>query len=69
LLIGASKHSLSVRVRVQIYEREREHMIALSQFQKASFERGAPVWKETLWWGVLAVIFSHAFPVHSLIKV
>ena len=44
-------------------------MIALSQFQNASFERGAPVWKEVLWWGVRAVIFSHAIPVPSLIKV
>ncbi len=58
-----------MRFRVQIDEQERESMIALSQFEKDSFERGAPVWKEVLWWGVRAVIFSHAMPVPSLIKV
>jgi putative colanic acid biosynthesis acetyltransferase WcaF len=44
-------------------------MLDLSKFNNASFERGAPAWKEALWWACRSLGFAPWFPVPSAIKV
>jgi putative colanic acid biosynthesis acetyltransferase WcaF len=44
-------------------------MLDLSKFNNASFERGAPAWKEALWWLCRSLFFAPWFPVPSAIKV
>lgn len=44
-------------------------MIKLSKFNNAGFSRGAPRWKEALWWGCRSIFFAPWFPVPSVIKV
>lgn len=44
-------------------------MINLSSFTNAEFERGAPTWKEGLWWFTRSILFMGSFPIPSLIKV
>lgn len=44
-------------------------MINLSQFNNSAFNRGAPAWKEALWWMVRSFLFASWFPVPSPVKV
>ena len=44
-------------------------MIDLSRYDNASFDRGAPLWKEGLWWVVRSLLFAPWFPVPSRLKV
>jgi len=44
-------------------------MIDLSRFQNEEFRRGAPFWKEGLWWVVRSLFFAPWFPVPSKVKV
>lgn len=44
-------------------------MINLAQFKNDSFDRGAPAWKEGLWWVVRSLLFAPWFPLPSLVKV
>jgi len=44
-------------------------MINLSQFNNSTFNRGAPAWKEGLWWLVRSLLFAPWFPVPSPLKV
>ena len=44
-------------------------MIDLSQFNNASFDRGAPRWKEALWLLARTVLFLHPVPLPSAMKV
>ncbi|MBT8038319.1 MAG: WcaF family extracellular polysaccharide biosynthesis acetyltransferase [Verrucomicrobiae bacterium] len=44
-------------------------MIQLSTFNNDHFSRGAPKWKEVLWWLCRSLCFSPWFPIPSLIKV
>jgi putative colanic acid biosynthesis acetyltransferase WcaF len=44
-------------------------MIHLSQFNNDSFDRGAPAWKEGLWWVVRSLLFAPWFPLPSVLKV
>lgn len=44
-------------------------MIDLSRFRNPEFQRGAPRWKEVLWWAVRSVLFAPWFPVPSSLKV
>ena len=44
-------------------------MLDLSKFNNASFRRGAPEWKEALWWGCRSLLFAPWFPIPSPIKV
>lgn len=41
----------------------------LSKFNNSEFSRGAPRWKEAIWWMVRSVFFACWFPVPSSIKV
>jgi len=41
----------------------------LSNFNNNNFSRGAPVWKEFLWWIVRSFLFAPWFPMPSQLKV
>ena len=43
-------------------------MIRLDQYDNHSFDRGAPRWKELLWWLVRSLLFAPAFPIPSAWK-
>ena len=44
-------------------------MISLEKFDNGDFDRGAPKWKELLWWVVRSLFFAPWFPVPSCSKV
>ena len=44
-------------------------MLDLAKFNNATFDRGAPKWKECLWWVVRSLIFAPWLPVPSAVKV
>ncbi len=44
-------------------------MINLSKFDNASYARGAPRWKEALWWLSRSLFFAPWFPIPSPVKV
>jgi putative colanic acid biosynthesis acetyltransferase WcaF len=44
-------------------------VIDLSKFNNSHFSRGAPAWKETLWWVFRSLFFAPWFPVPSPVKV
>lgn len=44
-------------------------MIDLSRFNNSSFDRGAPRWKEVLWWLCRSLCFAPWFPLPSALKV
>lgn len=44
-------------------------MISLEKFDNGDFDRGAPKWKELLWWVVRSLFFAPWFPVPSCCKV
>jgi len=44
-------------------------MINLSKFNNSHFSRGAPAWKEALWWVFRSLVFAPWFPIPSPIKV
>jgi putative colanic acid biosynthesis acetyltransferase WcaF len=44
-------------------------MIDLSTFNNATFTRGAPKWKEAVWWLCRSLVFAPWFPVPSALKV
>jgi putative colanic acid biosynthesis acetyltransferase WcaF len=44
-------------------------MIDLSKYNNSPFTRGAPAWKEALWWVVRSLLFAPWFPVPSALKV
>ncbi len=41
----------------------------LSKFNNATFHRGAPAWKEALWWCCRSLCFAPWFPIPSPVKV
>ncbi len=41
----------------------------LSKFNNATFNRGAPAWKEALWWCCRSLVFAPWFPIPSPVKV
>jgi putative colanic acid biosynthesis acetyltransferase WcaF len=41
----------------------------LSNFNNSHFSRGAPKWKEALWWVFRSLVFAPWFPIPSLLKV
>ena len=43
-------------------------MIHLDQFDNHTFDRGAPRWKELLWWLVRSLLFAPWFPIPSACK-
>ena len=44
-------------------------MLDLAKFNNASFSRGAPRWKEALWWVARCLFFAPWLPVPSAVKV
>ena len=44
-------------------------MLDLSKFNNRGFTRGAPAWKEALWWVARSLIFAPWLPVPSVLKV
>ena len=44
-------------------------VIDLTQFNNAHFSRGAPAWKEALWWAFRSLVFAPWFPIPSPFKV
>ena len=44
-------------------------MIDLKRYENASYQRGAPRWKEVAWWVVRSLLFAPFFPVPSSFKV
>jgi putative colanic acid biosynthesis acetyltransferase WcaF len=44
-------------------------MIDLSKFDNRAFSRGAPAWREALWWVARSLLFAPWFPVPSALKV
>jgi putative colanic acid biosynthesis acetyltransferase WcaF len=44
-------------------------MIDLSKFDNSTYSRGAPRWKELLWWVCRSLFFAPWFPVPSALKV
>jgi putative colanic acid biosynthesis acetyltransferase WcaF len=44
-------------------------VIDLTKFNNTSFSRGAPRWKELLWWVFRSLLFAPWFPIPSPIKV
>ena len=44
-------------------------MIRLSSYSNSEFDRGAPAWKEALWWVFRSLLFAPWFPVPSVLKV
>jgi putative colanic acid biosynthesis acetyltransferase WcaF len=44
-------------------------MLDLSKFNNATFDRGAPAWKEALWWVFRSLFFAPWFPIPSPVKV
>jgi putative colanic acid biosynthesis acetyltransferase WcaF len=44
-------------------------MIDLSKFDNATYSRGAPRWKEALWWLCRSLCFAPWFPIPSPVKV
>ncbi len=44
-------------------------MIRLDNYSPGDFDRGAPRWKEGLWWVVRSLLFAPWFPVPSAVKV
>ncbi|MFM7179943.1 MAG: hypothetical protein ACKO2G_00470 [Verrucomicrobiales bacterium] len=44
-------------------------MIDLSKFNNSGFSRGAPRWKELLWWLCRSLLFAPWFPLPSVLKV
>ncbi|OAM87844.1 WcaF family extracellular polysaccharide biosynthesis acetyltransferase [Termitidicoccus mucosus] len=44
-------------------------MIDFSRFRNPEFHRGAPRWKEVLWWIVRSLLFAPWFPLPSSMKV
>lgn len=41
----------------------------LRNYSTAGFDRGAPVWKEALWWAVKCLVFQTAWPWPSSVRV
>ena len=44
-------------------------MLDLSKFNNSSYARGAPRWREVLWWLCRSLLFAPWFPVPSPVKV
>ena len=44
-------------------------MIDLAKFNNSTFTRGAPRWKEALWWLARSMCFAPWFPIPSSVKV
>ncbi len=44
-------------------------MLDLAKFNNSSFSRGAPKWKEALWWVCRSLVFAPWFPIPSPVKV
>jgi putative colanic acid biosynthesis acetyltransferase WcaF len=44
-------------------------VLRLNEFDNSSFDRGAPFWKEVLWWGCRSLVFAPWFPMPSFLKV
>ena len=44
-------------------------MLDLAKFNNATFDRGAPQWKESMWWLARSLLFAPWLPVPSLFKV
>lgn len=44
-------------------------MLTLSDFNNSGFTRGAPKWKEVLWWIARSMFFASWFPLPSAVRV